>query len=345
MLKPLNEQVVVILGGSSGIGRASALALAGRGAKLVVAARSESDLASLSREIKANGGEATYAVCDVSDFAQVQAVASLAVKTFGGIDTWVNAAAVTVFASFEDTTPEEFRRVMEVNYLGQVHGALAALPHLRRRGQGAIIAISSVEGIVALPMHAAYTASKHAVEGAMDSLRRDLMAEQVPISITSIKPATINTPLFTNARNKFSVKPKGPRPIYQPKIVAQCVEYAAEHPIRDLYAGGFGRLMVINQYLGPKMMDRYMSTVVVRQERRKEPSPGLTEGNLMEPISDDRVEGDWGRRGRGFSSYTWLQLHPRAKRALTVAVVTRHVARRAVRRAKAARVRGLNVHR
>ena len=246
-LKPIEEQVVVVVGASSGIGREVALRFAERGASVVVAARSEPGLRSLVEEISARGGEGVYAVCDVADPDQVEGVAETAVQSFGRVDTWVNVAAVSVYARFEDTSPEEFRRVMEVNYLGQVHGALAALPRLRQAGGGALISISSVESIVSLPLHSSYSASKHAVEGVFEGLRRELMAEGAPISVTSVKPATINTPFFDNARNKLDVKPKGPPPIYEPGIVADCVLYAAEHPVRDLYAGGAGKTMALGR--------------------------------------------------------------------------------------------------
>ncbi|HEX8554430.1 MAG TPA: SDR family NAD(P)-dependent oxidoreductase, partial [Sphingomonas sp.] len=162
-LKPLRDQVVVIIGASSGIGRTCALRFAARGAKLVLAARDEPGLTKLVGEIAAKGGQAEYQVCDVTIPDDLAAVARLAEKRFGRVNTWVNNAAVSVYAKFWETTPEEFRRVMEVNYLGQVHGCLAAIPALRRTGGGAIIAISSVESIVSLPLHAAYSASKHAV--------------------------------------------------------------------------------------------------------------------------------------------------------------------------------------
>jgi NAD(P)-dependent dehydrogenase (short-subunit alcohol dehydrogenase family) len=312
-LKPLTEQVVVVLGASSGIGRASALRLAARGAKVVVSARSEAALASLVAEIIGSGGEATSVVADVADFEQVQHVATVAAQTYGRIDTWVNCAAVSVFAGFQDTTPDEFRRLSEVNYLGQVHGALAALPHLQASGRGAIIALSSLESIVSLPNHAAYSASKRAVEGAMDTLRRDLMAAQIPISVTSVKPATINTPLFSNSRNKMDVKPKGPPPTYQPNVVADCVVYAAEHPVRDLFAGGSTPVMAITQFVAPGLMDRYLSRLGVRQERTNEPAPIDTAGNLDQPSSDPRVEGDFSGRARRFSLFTWAQTHPKVE--------------------------------
>ena len=133
-LKPVQDQVVVLLGASSGIGRLCPLRFAERGAKVVVCARSGPGLDSLVAQIRANGGEATAAVTDVSDLAQVQAVADRAIEAYGRIDTWVNLAAVIVFAPFEHTTVEEFKRVIDVNLMGQVHGAMAALPHLKRDG-------------------------------------------------------------------------------------------------------------------------------------------------------------------------------------------------------------------
>jgi NAD(P)-dependent dehydrogenase (short-subunit alcohol dehydrogenase family) len=309
-LKPVNEQVVVLLGASSGIGRESALRLAARGAKLVVAARSEPGLLALVAEIHAHGGEATSVVCDVADAEQVRHVAEVAEQVYGRVDTWVNVAATSVYAKFEDTTPEEFRRVMEVNYLGQVHGALAALPALRRAGGGALIAISSVEAFVSLPLHAAYSASKHAVEGAVDALRRELIADREPISVTSIKPGTINTPFFNNALNKLDVKPKGPPPVYQPGVVADCVLHAAQHPVRDLYAGGGGRQMVLSQLTMPRQVDAVLGRFGIPLERTKEPTPAGSPGNLYAPRTEDnRSEGDFSGRARRFSLYTWSRLH------------------------------------
>jgi NAD(P)-dependent dehydrogenase (short-subunit alcohol dehydrogenase family) len=235
------------------------------------------------------------------------------VQMFGRIDTWVNVAAVSVYARFEETSPEEFRRVMEVNYLGQVHGALAALPYLRQTGEGALIAISSLESIVSLPLNSAYAASKHAVEGVFDALRRELQAEGASISVTSIKPGTINTPFFNNALNKMDVKPVGPPPIYQPGVVADCVLYAAEHPVRDLFAGGASKMMAVGQMVAPKLMDAAMARVIP-YERTDVPTPGGSPGNLYEARTDDnRTEGDFTARARRLSVYTWLATHPRVK--------------------------------
>ena len=312
-LKPITEQVVVIIGAASGIGRECALRFGEKGAKLVVAARDERALATLVDEITAKGGEVAYQVCDATVPEEVEAVARLAEERFGRVDTWVNDAAVSIYAKFWETTPEEFRRVMEVNYLGQVHGCLAALPALRRTGGGAIIAISSVESIVSLPLHSAYSASKHAVEGMVDALRRELMAEHAPISVTSVKPATINTPFFTNSRNTMNVKPKGPSPIYDPGVVADCVLFAAEHPVRDLFAGGAAKMMASTQMRTPRIVDRMLAKSGIPASRTDEPRPRGKDSNLYEPYDDDRADGDFTSKARRFSAYTWLETHPTAR--------------------------------
>jgi len=140
-LKPINEQVVVVFGASSGIGRQTALRFAQRGARVVVAARGAAGLQSLVDEITRDGGEATAITADVTDFAQVKAVADGTVARYGRLDTWVHAAAVAIYALFDSTTPEEFKQVIDVNLTGQAYGAMAALPHLKREGRGALIHI------------------------------------------------------------------------------------------------------------------------------------------------------------------------------------------------------------
>jgi NAD(P)-dependent dehydrogenase (short-subunit alcohol dehydrogenase family) len=321
-LKPIDEQVVVILGASSGIGRETALRFAARGAKVVVAARGEPGLVSLVAEITARGGAATYAVCDISEFAQVEAVAEQAVETFGRIDTWVNVAAVAVYAAFAETTPEEFRRVLDVNVMGLVHGAKAALPRLRQAGGGALIGISSIEGLVALPLHSAYAASKHAAEGLLDALRRELMAEGAPISITSIKPASMNTPFFSNARTKLGVKPQGVPPIYDPSLVADCILYAAEHPVRDLYAGGAGKAVAVNQMLAPGLVDAGLARFGIEAQKTDEPKGADAPDNLYTRQTDDyRIEGDFGEQAIQVSPFTWLETHPEAKALITAGLL------------------------
>ncbi|MBV8950101.1 MAG: SDR family NAD(P)-dependent oxidoreductase, partial [Actinobacteria bacterium] len=227
---------------------------------------------------------------------------------FGGIDTWVHAAAVALYARFEDTTPAEFARVIEVNLLGQVHGALAALPRLRERGQGAFISISSVEARRAFPYHSAYAAAKHGVDGFLEALRVELREEGVPIAVTNVMPGSINTPLFDKARTKLGVKPQPPPPIYEPETVARVILHAARHPARDLVAGGAGAAIVGQERLSPAMFDALLVRLGFRTQRTDEPKRVTDPDNLFEPIVGFPAE-----RGNfhalRHSAFNWLETH------------------------------------
>ena len=315
-LKPIEEQVVVVMGASSGIGREAALRFARRGAKVVVSARSEGALRSLVEEIHSEGGEAAYAVAEVSEYGQVEAVARTAVEEYGRLDTWVHLAAVILFAALEETTPEEFERVVDVNLMGQVYGAMAALPHLKREGRGALIHISSMGAKRSVPLQSAYCASKHGMDGFLEALRVELQHEQVPVSVTQILPATINTPLFDNARTKLGVKPVAPPPIYQPSIVADAILHAAENPRRDIVVGGAAKAVILSQKISPRLLDAALKRVGFEVHYTDEPKPQSAPDNLFEPVEEnDTVEGTFGDRAHPKSIYTWLELRPAVKGA------------------------------
>jgi NAD(P)-dependent dehydrogenase (short-subunit alcohol dehydrogenase family) len=313
-LKPVEEQVVALMGASSGIGRESALRLAKKGAKVVVSARGEEGLASLVDEIRRSGGQATAVVADTSDFEQVNAVADRAVEEYGRLDTWVHLAAVGLFATFEQTTPEEFARVIDVNLMGQVYGAMAALPHLKREGGGALIHVSSVEAKRSFPFHSAYGASKHGIDGFLEALRVELKHERWPISVTQVLPGTINTPFFDKGRSKIGVKPVGIPPIYEPETVADVIVYAAENPARDLVSGGAARALILNQRLSPRMLDAVLTTRAgFSPQKTEEPRSEDDPDNLYGPIPGH----DTARNGfRAFSRslYNWLEMHPTVRR-------------------------------
>ncbi len=322
MLKPIEDQVVVIMGASSGIGRETALQFARRGAQVVVSARGEDGLRSLVEDIQMAGGEAIYVVADVSDAAQVANVADEAARRFGRIDTWVHAAAVSLYATFEQTTPEEFKRLIEVNLLGQAYGAMAALPHLRREGRGALIHISSVEGKRAFPLQSAYSASKHGIIGFLDALRVELKRDGVPISVTNVMPAGINTPLFNKARTKMGVKPMPAPPIYQPSVVAEAILYAAEHPTRDIFAGGAGKMLWLTQRMAPALLDSILAKSGFEGQQTKEPKSEDAPDNLYHPIGGyDKIGGDFFEKARAKSTSNWLETHPQARRALKSAAL------------------------
>ncbi|HEY9670497.1 MAG TPA: SDR family oxidoreductase [Waterburya sp.] len=316
-LKPIDQQVVAVVGASSGIGRETAIQLAARGAKLVVSARSEPGLNSLVDEIRQMGGEAIAVPADVTNFEQVKAIADKAIEQYGRLDTWVHLAAINLYATFEQTTPEEFKRVIDVNLMGQVHGAMAALPHLKREGQGSLIHVSSVEARRSFPYHSAYGASKHGIDGFLEAMRVELMHEGLSsINVTNVMPASINTPLFNKSRTKIGVKPQGLPPIYQPDIVVDAILYAACHPTRNIIAGGAGRAMDLIQRLSPQLMDTLLlqAGAGFKLQQTNEPKSEDAPDNLFEPIAGfDRVEGDFSKQSRANSYSTWLETHPMAK--------------------------------
>jgi NAD(P)-dependent dehydrogenase (short-subunit alcohol dehydrogenase family) len=317
-LKPVEEQVVVVMGASSGIGREKALRFAERGARVVVSARGKVGLDSLAEEIRREDGEATPVVADTSEYEQVKAVADRAVEEYGRLDTWVHLAAVGLFATFEQTTPEEFKRVIDVNLMGQVYGAMAALPHLKREGRGALIHISSVEAKRSFPFHSAYGASKHGIDGFLEALRVELKHEGWPISVTQVMPGTINTPFFDKGRTKLGVKPVGVPPIYEPETVANIILYAAENPARDLVSGGAAQALILNQRLSPRMLDAILATRVgFSPQKTEEPRSENDPDNLYAPIQGHDTTRN-GFRALSRSLYNWLQIHPTAKRGIAL---------------------------
>lgn len=309
-LKPLPDQVIVVTGASSGIGRATALAAATRGARVVLAARDAGALATLEDEIRRGGGRALAVPTDVSVEEQVRALAARAAETFGGIDTWVNDAAVSAYGTFEQLPPEEFRRVIDVNFFGQVHGCRAALPYLEQQGRGALICVGSALSDRAVQLQSAYCASKHAVKALTEALRLELEEAGSGVQVTLIKPASINTPLFDQAATHMGVKPKPIAPIYDPDIVARAILYAAEHRTRELVVGGGAKLLTTLEAFAGPLLDRWMVLTGSKGQQSREPKPACAPNNLFAPLpGQGQVRGSF--KGRGTSLYTAARLHPR----------------------------------
>lgn len=318
-LKPIGVQVVVIFGASSGIGRLAALDFAKRGAKVCVSARSEDGLKSLVAEIESDGGDAFYVVADAADFEQVEAVAEKTVERYGRIDTWIHSAATFIFATVEKTEPEEYKRLLEVNLLGQIFGAKAALPHLKEKG-GALIHLSSVEAFRTAPFQSAYGASKHGIHGFLQVLRVELAHDLIPVSVTEVLPAAINTPIYDKGRNKMPFKPRPVPPIYHPQIVVDAIAFAAENPIAEIIAGGAGVGVELAEKFSPRLADFFSGTIGYAGQTSSEESDGNFAGSLFETVPGfDTVEGSFS--GEQFKSdpYTWLKTHPQTKNGLLLA--------------------------
>jgi NAD(P)-dependent dehydrogenase (short-subunit alcohol dehydrogenase family) len=315
-LKPVNVQVVVVFGASSGIGRISALEFARRGAKVCVAARSEEGLRTLVEEIEEAGGEAFYVVADAADFEQVKSVAQQTVERYGRLDTWVHSAAAFLFGTFEQTAPEEFEQMIKVNLLGQIYGAKAALQYLRKTG-GALIHISSVEAWRGVPYQSAYVASKHGIYGFLQSLRVELKHDEIPVSVTQILPAAINTPIYDKGRNKMPFKPRAVPPFYNPKIVADAILFAAENPTTDLIAGGAGVGVVLAERFSPALAEWFSGKIGFVGQTTDESAPEDSFGNLFEPVSGfDTVEGRFSGEQLNRDPYTYLKTNPKVKNSI-----------------------------
>jgi short-subunit dehydrogenase len=319
--RPVPDQVVVITGASQGIGRETALLFGQEGSCVVVAARNEEALRTRADEIERHGGEAEVVVADVAVNADVEAIAERAVARFGRIDTWVNNAAVSVYARVDEMTPEEIERVIRVNLIGQIFGSKAAAVRMRAAGSGTIINVGSALSERAVQLQSVYVASKHGIAGFTEALRLELRETSPGIDVVLILPSSINTPLFNSARSKLGVLPAPVPPVYEPRTVAEAILHAAEHGGRDIVVGGAGKLLVVGQRLSASLMDRYMTQGRRLERQQRTDRPDDRRDNLFQPSTGPgSTRGEFGDDARPVSVYTReLELHPMRKRALVVA--------------------------
>lgn len=317
--KPLRDQVVVITGASSGIGLATARMAARRGARVVLAARSTDVLARLAGEIEAAGGHAVAVTADVGQRADVQAIADEARASFGGFDTWVNVAGLTVYGPLSEIEFADHERLIQTNLWGTVNGSLVAVEELRKHG-GALINVGSVASDLAFPFQGLYATSKHAVKGFTDTLRMELIAEGARVSVTLIKPASIDTPLPNRARNYMDREPTLPPPIYPPTEVANAILHAAVHPQRDIFVGGGGKMFVMGKEYVPSAYDELAPAIIALQKRSE--APRNPTGALHAPVGAGKERGDPPIYVMRTSAYTRATLHPLTTLAIATGLAT-----------------------
>lgn len=289
-LKPVKEQVMVITGASSGIGLATAEAAAQRGAKLVLASRSETTMREVCARLQAEGGaEATYVVADVGDRGQVERIAEEAIRRFGRIDTWVNDAGVAIYGRLDEVTEEDSRRLFDTNFWGVVNGSLVALRCIREQG-GAIINVGSEVSDAVVPLQGMYSASKHAVKGFTDALRVEIQeVDEAPVAITLIQPTAVDTPYPQHARNYMDKEPKLPTPQIEPEKVAEAILKAAESPTREVKVGMMAKLNTMVAKLSPSLANKMEAKQVDRQQYDQPPRD--PEGTLYKPGESGRTHG------------------------------------------------------
>ncbi len=308
-LKSLDQQTMVITGATSGIGLVTARRVAEAGARVVLAARNEEVLTDVTNEIEAEGGEATYAVADVGQEDEVRHIAEVAIDRFGGFDTWVNNAGVSIYGRITDIDLEDQRRLFETNYWGIVHGSIVAAEHLKKSG-GALINMGSVLADRSIPKQGPYCASKHAIKGFTESLRMEIEEEDWPISVTLIKPNAIDTPYKDHAKNYLSQAPKNPPPVYAPDTVAKAILHCAQHRRRSVVVGGAGQVISTLGTQVPRLTDKVMERLMSRLQMTDEPAGDTERHNLYEPLGGGEERGHYPHHVSESSLYTQAVLHP-----------------------------------
>lgn len=338
-LKKLNEQTMVITGASSGIGLTTARQAAKRGARLVLAARSEGALRQLTEEITGDGGQAIYVIADVGREEDMQTIAGKAQEAFGGFDTWINNAGIGMYGKLEDLTIKDMRHLFETNFWGLVYGSLEAVKHLKKRG-GALINVGSTLSERAIPIQGIYSASKHAVKGFTDALRMELEEEGAPVSVTLIKPGAIDTPFTLNAKNYMEAEPQHFPPVYAPDAVADAILHCAENPVRDVFVGAGGKGNAALGYYAPRLTDKYMENIVIPAMKSDKPPRPRQQNALDHPSEHLAERGNYEGHVAQTSLYTQASLHPMVTAAavagagLAVGALLRAVQNASVRRSK-----------
>ena len=286
--------IVAITGAGAGVGRATARAFAAQGWDVALLARNADRLAVAAEEIRDHGVRALPIVCDVADFAAVDAAATEIERALGPIDVWVNNAMATVFAPVSEITPAEFRRATEVTYLGQVHGTMVALARMRPRDRGTIVNVGSALAYRAIPLQSVYCGAKFAVRGFTDSLRSELIHEGSGIDLVMVQLPAINTPQFEWALNKTGRRPQPVPPIYQPEVPARAIYFAATHPgRREVWVGLSTFKAIVANKLAPGLLDRYLAKAGYAGQLTGAPLPADAPANLFAS-----VDGDFAAHGR-----------------------------------------------
>jgi short-subunit dehydrogenase len=281
LLKPIQTQVMVVTGASSGIGLATVMTASRRGARVVMVARSANTMASVAEEIRREGGNAIFIAADVADRNQLQAAADAAIAHYGRIDTWVNDAGVSIYGRLDEVSEEDSRRLFETNFWGVVNGSLIALPYLKRAG-GALINVGSEVSEAVVPLQGMYSSSKHAVKGFTDALRIEIEeVDKAPVAITLIQPTAVNTPYPQNARNYMPREPKLPTPQIDPQQVAEAILDAATNHRRALKVGLNAKINTLLANVAPGLADSMAAKQVDRQHYDE--APRNPEGTLYVP--------------------------------------------------------------
>lgn len=324
-MKSKTPEVVVITGASAGVGRATVQAFAKRGANIGLLARGIKGLEGAKNDVEQLGGKAVALPTDVAYPEQIEAAAQKVEETFGPIDIWVNDAMTSVFSPFKEMTPEEFRRVTEVTYLGSVYGTMTALKRMLARDRGTIVQVGSALGYRSIPLQAAYCGAKSALRGFIDSLRCELIHDGSQVHVTMVDLPGVNTPQFSWVKSRLPQKAQPVPPIYQPEIPAEAIYWAAHHRRREMFVGASTAQAIEGNKVIPGLLDHYLASKAYSGQQTGEPKEPERPDNLWEPLDgesghDHGAHGAFDARAHPASPELWLSKNRNWLGALAVSV-------------------------
>lgn len=307
------QDVVVVTGASGGVGRATARAVAERGARVALLARGEAGLEAAADDVRRAGGTPLVVPVDVADADAVSAAGRRVEAELGPVTVWINDAFASAFARTVDVTPEEFHRATAVTYLGFVHGTMTALALMRPRGHGMVVQVGSALAYRGIPLQAAYCGAKHAIQGFTESLRCELLAEHSGIHLTMVQLPAVNTPQFTWTLSRMPRRPQPVPPIYQPEVAADAIRWAAEHPgRREWWVGTSTMLTLAANAVAPGLLDHYLGRTGIDSQQTSEPTPPGAPDNLGDPVDahdDYGAHGRFDERAHAWDPQLWASRH------------------------------------
>lgn len=305
-------RVVVVTGASAGVGRATVQAFARQGASIGLLARGHEGLEGARKDVEAAGGKALVLPTDMADPDQVEAAATKVEGTFGPIDIWINVAMASVFSPFKEMKPEEFKRVTEVTYLGQVYGTMAALRRMLPRDHGRIIQVGSALAYRGIPLQSAYCGAKHAIQGFTESVRCELIHDNSNVKITMVQLPAVNTPQFGWVKSRLPNKAQPVPPIYQPEVIADAITYIADHYRRQLYIGLSTVIVIMGNKFAAGFGDWYLGKTGYKSQQTNQKADPNRPNNLWAPVDESRDYGAHGAfddRASGKSWQLWADMH------------------------------------
>lgn len=296
--------VVVVSGASAGVGRATAVHFASKGWSVGLLARGRAGLEAAEGQVRALGAHSHAVACDVADAGAVDEAASELERVLGPIDVWINNAMATVYSRFDDVSPEEFRRVVDVTFLGSVWGTRAALARMRERDRGVIVQVGSALSERGIPLQSAYCASKHALNGVIDSVRSELLDENSGVDLRVAQMPALNTPQFVWGRNHLDAHPQPMPPIYEPEVAARAIHHLATHSRREIWVGGSTVGTILGERTSEAALDEYLARNGIQAQKDEDRSRPTAFDNLFHPADHDQdfgAHGPFGNQAKGRS--------------------------------------------